>query len=685
MINDQLLKPRSIVVVGASNDTQKPGGAVLRNLLEHGYRGKIYVTNLKETMVQGIPCYQDLSLLPEADLAIIAIAARFVPEAVGILTSQKNTRAFIVLSAGFSEEGSEGRILEKKLVEIVNQAGATLIGPNCIGVMTPDYAGVFTKPIPVLDPAGCEFISGSGATACFIMEAGIPCGLRFSRVFSVGNSAQLGVEDIVKYLDETFDPKSSSRIKLLYLEAMNRPEMLLKHASSLIRKGCRIAAIKAGTSDAGTRAASSHTGALATPDVAVEALFQKAGIVRCHGREDLVAAASVFQFPSLRGKNMAVISHAGGPAVMLTDTLSQGGLAVPPIDGEAARELLSLLNPGSSVANPIDFLATGNARHLDQIIGFVENRFDHIDGMAVIFGTPGLTKVFNEYDVIDRQMKTCRKPIFPILPSVVTAREEIADFISRGRVFFPDEVVFGRILSAVLHTPPPASPNPLLPAVDKKAIRKVVENAPHGYLDTSAVQALLDAAGIQHTREIVVQEPEAAVKAGIELGYPLVIKVVGPVHKSDVGGVVLNIKEEEILIREFSRLIRIPETTGILIQPMLSGLELFIGAKREAGFGHLILCGMGGIFIEVLKDTAAGLAPLDQDEAVRMIRSLKGYKILQGVRGQQGINDFQFAGIMQKLSALLTAAPEIQELDFNPLLANEDSILVVDSRIKIGK
>jgi acetyltransferase len=282
-------------------------------------------------------------------------------------------------------------------------------------------------------------------------------------------------------------------------------------------------------------------------------------------------------------------------------------------------------------------------------------------------------------------MKTCRKPIFPILPSVVTAREEIADFISRGRVFFPDEVVFGRILSAVLHTPPPASPNPFLPAVDKKAIRKVVENAPQGYLDPSAVQALLDAAGIQHTREIVVQEPEAAVKAGIELGYPLVIKVVGPVHKSDVGGVVLNIQEEEILIREFSRLIRIPETTGILIQPMLSGLELFIGAKREAGFGHLILCGMGGIFIEVLKDTAAGLAPLDQDEAVRMIRSLKGYKILQGVRGQQGINDFQFAGIMQKLSALLTAAPEIQELDFNPLLANEDSILVVDSRIKIGK
>jgi acetyltransferase len=685
MINQQLIHPGSIVVIGGSNDVHKPGGAILRNLVEGGFRGKLYVTNPKETEVQGIKSYNDPSLLPDVDLAIIAIAARYIPDTVELLVNTKNTCAFIILSAGFSEESPEGKVLEQRVVDCINKAGGSLIGPNCIGVLTPSYHGVFTKPIPRLDPKGCDFISGSGATACFIMEAGIPNGLTFANVFSVGNSAQMGVEDILQYMDETYDPEKSSKVKLIYMENLSRPDLLLKHASSLVRKGCRIAAVKAGSSEAGTRAASSHTGALASPDVAVDALFRKAGVVRCYGREDLIAVASIFMHPELKGKNMAVITHAGGPAVMLTDALSEGGMNIPKLEGPDAKELLSQLFPGSSVANPIDFLATGTAEQLGTIIGYCETRFDTIDGIAVIFGTPGLNKVFDVYSVLDQKMKTAQKPIFPILPSVLTAAPEIEDFISRGRIFFRDEVVFGNALTRVYRTHRPFVEKSHVQEVDHNRIRNVINQAGDGYLSPAEIRELLDASGIRRAGESVVNTVQDAVKEAKALGFPVVMKVVGPIHKSDVGGVVLNVKDEKTVSIEFSRMMGIRDTTAVLIQPMLSGTELFAGAKYEPKFGHMILCGLGGIFIEVLKDVAAGLTPLGKEEISCMIRNLKGYKIIQGVRGQKGVNEELFGDVIFKLSALITSAPEIMELDFNPLLGNEESVTVVDARISLKK
>jgi acyl-CoA synthetase (NDP forming) len=683
MINQQLLHPESIVVVGGSNDVTKPGGAVLRNLIESGFKGKLYVTNPKETIVQGVKSYQDASFLPYVDLAIIAIAAKYIPATIELLVHHKNTRAFIVLSAGFSEENEEGRMLEHEIVDSVNSVNGALIGPNCIGVLTQDYAGIFTKPVPKLDLRGCDFISGSGATACFIMEAGIPNGLTFSSVYSVGNSAQIGVEEILAYMDETYDPLTSAPVKLLYIENISKPQLLLKHASSLIHKGCKIAAVKAGSSEAGSRAASSHTGALASPDVAVDALFRKAGIVRCYGRQDLISVASVFMYPEPRGKNIAIITHAGGPAVMLTDALSNAGLSVPAITSPKARELLAQLYPGSSVSNPIDFLATGTAEQLGTIISYTENFFDEIDGMAVIFGTPGLTRIHDVYKVLSGKMKNSTKPIFPVLPSVLTASDEIGEFISENHVFFPDEVVFGNALARVINTPKPYKDSANLPAVDQAKIRSVIDRNPDGYIAPSQIIELLDACGIPRAGEaVVITQEEAAFCAG-ELGFPLVMKVVGPVHKSDVGGVVLGVSDVDTLKREFQRMIKIKDTTAILLQPLLSGTELFVGAKFEPKFGHLILCGMGGIFIEVLKDIASGLTPVHHEEALAMIRSLKSYKIIQGIRGQKGINENSFADVIVRLSALLTHAPEIVELDLNPLLGNQDGVIAVDARIRL--
>lgn len=685
MINKQLIDPASIVVVGGSNNIQKPGGKVLKNIIDGNFKGDLYVTNPKEVMVQGIKCYQSPADLPDVDLAIIAIAAEYVPATVEMLAQLKNTRAFIVLSAGFSEvEGDENaKALEQELVESVDKVKGALIGPNCIGILTPNHHSVFTLPIPKLELKGCSLVSGSGATACFILESGIQKGLTFSSVFSVGNSAQMGVEEIIKYMDETYDPETSADIKLLYIENIDKPDMLLKHASSLIRKGCKIAAVKAGSSEAGSRAASSHTGALASSDVAVDALFRKAGIVRCYGREDLISVASVFMHKQPKGKNVAIISHAGGPAVMLTDTLSNNGINIPHIDNPASKELLEQLFPGSSVANPIDFLATGNAEQLGIIIDYVDKKFDEIDAMVVIFGTPGLFKIFDVYKILDEKMKVSDKPIYPVLPSTLTAREEVEDFLSKGRVFFPDEVVLGTAFARVMNTPPPAPIESSLQEIDKKKIREIIENADSGYLSPVEVQGLLDAAGIPRAGEAVVKTKEDAVKAAQQLGLPVVMKVVGPVHKSDVGGVVLNVKDLNILEKEFDRMMKIKDTTAILLQPMLSGIELFVGAKHEPKFGHLVLCGLGGIFIEVFKDVASGLAPLSKSEALDMIRSLKSYKIIKGVRGQVGVDEEKFAEIIIRLSALVNAAPEIVELDLNPLLGKADKVVAVDARINI--
>jgi len=685
MINDKLFNPKSIVVVGASNDVTKPGGKILKNIIDGNYQGKLYVTNLKESVVQGINGFKDIADLPQVDLACIAIAAKYIPETVEVLARKKGTKAFIIISAGFSEESKEGAALERQIVDTINSVDGCLIGPNCTGICTPLHHSYFTLPIPKLEPQGCDFITGSGATACFILEAGITNGLTFSNIISVGNSAQIGVEEMLEYFDNTFDPATSSKVKMLYIENVRNPKKLLKHASSLISKGCKIAAVKAGSSAAGSRAASSHTGALASSDVAVDALFRKAGIVRCSGREELISVASVFMHPELKGKRIAIITHAGGPAVMCTDALSNGGMEVPHINSEASAELLTKLFPGSSVANPIDFLATGTAEQLGIIIDYVDQKFENIDAMVVIFGTPGLFRLFDVYNVLDAKMKTAKKPIFPVLPSIITAAEEVKDFISKGRINFPEEVVLANALAKIYHTNKSYELEPKLPLVDTAKIRSVIDNAKDGYIAPAEIQALMDAAGIPRAGEAVVTTKEQAVAEAQKLGFPVVMKVVGPVHKSDVGGVVLNVKNAETTEREFERMMKIKDTTAVLIQPMLSGTELFVGAKFEPKFGHMILFGLGGIFIEVLKDVSAGLAPIGKAEAGTMIKSLKSYKIIEGVRGQKGINQELLVDIIIRLSALLQAAPEIQELDFNPLLGNSEKVVAVDARIRIEK
>ena len=639
MITSQLLHPASIVVVGASNNVHKPGGAILKNLLSGGYTGELRAVNPKETEVQGVAAFADVKDIPDTDLAILAIPAALCPDAVEMLAAEKQVKAFIILSAGFGEETHEGAVLEDRILETVNRYGASLIGPNCIGFMNSWHHSVFSQPIPQLHPQGVDLISSSGATAVFILESAVTKGLQFNSVWSVGNAKQIGVEDVLQYMDEHFNPEADSRIKLLYIESIGDPDRLLFHASSLIKKGCKIAAIKAGSSESGSRAASSHTGAIASSDSAVEALFRKAGIVRCYSREELTTVGCIFTLPELKGKNFAIITHAGGPGVMLTDALSKGGLNVPKLEGPVVEELKGKLFPGAAVGNPIDILATGTPEHLRLCLEYCEEKFDNIDAVMAIFGTPGLVTMFEMYDVLHE-----------------------------------------------MNAPRPANNEIELFGVDVPRIRRIIDSIPaDGYIAPHYVQALLRSAGIPIVEEFVSDNKEEVLAFARRTGFPVVAKVVGPVHKSDVGGVVLNIKSEQHLALEFDRMMQIPEASAIMVQPMLKGTELFIGAKYEEKFGHVVLCGLGGIFVEVLKDISSGLAPLSYEEAYSMIHSLRAYKIIKGTRGQKGVNEDKFAEIIVRLSTLLRFATEIKEMDINPLLATEKQVIAVDARIRIEK
>ena len=686
MINQQLLNPESIVVIGGSNNVHKPGGAVVRNLISGGYQGTLRVVNPKEDEVQGIKVFHDASELPPTDLAILVIPARFCPDSVELLARDKGVRAFIILSAGFGEETHEGAVFEQQILDTCEKYDAALIGPNCIGLLNNHHHSVFTKPIPNLNPKGADFISGSGATAVFILESAVIKGLQFNSVWSIGNGKQIGIEDVLQYMDENFDAERDSHVKLLYIENISNPDKLLFHASSLIRKGCRIAAIKAGSSSAGSRAASSHTGAIASSDSAVEALFRKAGIVRCFSREELTTVGCIFTLPKLTGKNFAIVTHAGGPGVMLTDALSKGGLNVPKIEGPKAVELKEKLFPGSSVANPIDILATGTPEHLGICLDYCNNEFDNIDAIAVIFGTPGLVQLWETYDVLHKKILESKKPIFPVLPCLNTAGPEVEEFLKKGHVNFSDEVTLATALTQVMKTPQPAASEIELFGVDVPKIREIIGGIhENGYVSPDIVRQLFNCAGIPMVPEMVSESKEQLIEFANKVGYPVVAKVVGPVHKSDVGGVALNVRSDEHLALEFDRMMQIPDATAIMVQKMISGTEVFIGAKYEQRFGHVVLCGLGGIFVEVLKDVSAGLAPLSYSEAYSMIHSLRGYKIIKGTRGQKGINEQKYAEIIVRLSTLLRFATEIKEMDINPLLATDKEVIAVDARILIEK
>ncbi len=669
-------------MVGGSENRSKPGGKVLANIVDHHYLGTLWVVNPGSASVMGLPAFPSVADLPGVpELAIIAIPAALVGDALSEL-GRKGTKAAVILSAGFGEKGEEGKKEEGRLLAIAKEAGMTIIGPNCSGFMTPHYSGKFAGIIPELKPRSIDLISGSGATVDLVMEQAVLRGLSFCNVVNVGNSVQIGVEDLVALYDENYGSEGSP-VLMLYLESLKKPGLLLAHARSLTKKGCAIVGIKAGVSISGARAAASHTGAMATDDKAVQALFDKAGIIRVKSKMEMidVACALLGTGGRLKGNRACVITDAGGPGVMLTDELERQGFTLPVLGGPTREKLRAILPPEGSVANPVDCLPSRTAEQAREILRTIEEEESgNIDVIAIQVANPGMSHNREIYREVARAMETSSIPVIPALTSVTTCTGLIREFTGGGSFCFQDEVNLAGALGKVLRRPLIFEAPGNLSNYYKKGIGAILKGQ-KGALAFHAVGQVLERAGFALPQQIAAVSMEEMDLACGRIGFPLAMKVMGPLHKSDLGGVKLCVRNLKAARRARDELMSIDGAEGVLLQRMVEGAEVIMGASRAGDIGHLVMFGLGGIYTEVLKDVAFALAPLAKEECLDMIRGVRGYPVLEGARGQKGVSIDLLADMIARLGRLVCDFPAISEIDLNPVKGYGDGLCVVDARI----
>ena len=675
-----LLEPESIAVIGASGDTTKPGGLLVRNILLRGYSGELLLVNPKSDAVQGVRTYKSVEDLPVApELTFIAIPARLVRQSLQDL-AKKGTKAVVVLSNGFGEASEEGRQEERRLVEIADAHGILLIGPNCSGIVSHAHAGKFSGLPPVSRKGGVDFLSGSGATVDFVYENATARGLPFNSLLNVGNSAQTGVTDLLKLYDEARGP-DDSLIKLLYVEVLTRPREFLAHARSLSRKGFLLTGIKSGATEAGSRAAASHTGAMATSDTAVQALFDKAGIIRVQSRMELidVATALINMGNRLDGRRVAVVSDAGGPGVMLSDELNRQGFVVPPFTERTRTRIAEVLPPGAGVGNPVDCLPTRNAESISAVLNIIaEEEKENVDYILLIDGESGLSDTWAILEAIMKAQDTLGIPVLQCFLSPTSAMEPLAKLRGAGRCYFDDEVSMARALGRVVNRPRVTSPVDEIPGYDRVRLASLFETLT-GALEPDDAKDVLQAAGIR--MPALAELTQSTDMEALDIPFPWAMKVVGPLHKSDVGGVKLGIENIEQASVAWDELMRIEGAYACLVQQMVQGTEVLVGANREEGYGHLVAFGLGGIYTEALKDINFCLTPLSHEEAEKMVRSIRAFPLLKGVRGQPGMDIEMLADWLLRVGLLVTDFPQIREMDLNPVKGFGSDLYAVDARI----
>ncbi len=514
------------------------------------------------------------------------------------------------------------------------------------------------------------------------MEQATMRGLSFSNVVNMGNSIQAGVEDILELVDENYGPENS-RLILMYMESVKKPLKLLKHARSLTKKGCTIIGIKSGVTAAGERAAASHTGAMASPDTAVQALFDKAGIIRVQSKADLIEVACIFT--ALKGLvtdyRVCILTDAGGPGVMLSDELGRQGLRQPILTAETQQKLSEVLPPEAAIGNPIDTLPSRTPEQMDKVFKILnETEKDNIDVIFAITGNSGMTDNWKLYESIMNGMDTCAIPIIPIISSATTCQDMIVKIRESGRIIFPDEVPAGKALGRLSRKPVLSEPMELPGDFDKSRIEQILNDQPE-QPDPESVKEIMAASGLMLPFQEDVFDRAGLAAACERAGYPLVMKVIGPLHKSDVGGVKVGIQNLEKAEAAWDELMKIKDAKGVLIQQMIEGTEVILGAKKEDRFGHLIMFGLGGIYTEALKDVSFALAPLGSEEGMAMIQKIKTLSILKGIRGQKSVSLDVLADYLARLSLLVHNFPQIEEIDLNPVKGYETDLYVVDARI----
>ena len=692
---ESLFRPKSVAVIGASSKELSIGNRVIKNLIDFGFKGGIYPINPKADEIRGLKAYPSIMECPDnIDVVHMVIPAKFVPMAMEDC-GKKGVKNVIINSGGFSETGPEGDAIEKDFLAKADQYGIRVLGPNCQGIINTDadiraYCN-FTFTMP--DPGYISIVALSGGVAEVIHQAFSQMGVGTRIYASNGNACDVTIPEIMAYLGDD----DGTRVIVTYVEGLRDAATFMEVATKVAAKK-PILAMKAGRTMEGAKAAASHTGGLAKEDIATDLIFKKAGILSFRDEGELIQAAAAFATqPIPKGNRVGIITNTGGPAVIATDVMVAKGLTLPPLSEKTRTVLTEALFPEASINNPVDVLATGPAQHYRACLDAMMAD-ENFDCVFVNFVTPFFVdneSTAKEIVAVSRQQKK------PIVCNLMTDRRqwtEVVKILQDGGVpcfALPGEAA--RAMTALVDyhhirtrqigeiqtfgDTDPASARQILAAA---------KEAGKSNLSAEEVYGILAAYKIPTAAWHTTKNAEAAVAAAAEIGYPVVVKAdaTSILHKSDMGGVAVDLKDGEAVraaVEKMQQRFANDNPSFFTQQYLPGGLELIMGAKAEEGLGHALMFGLGGIFVEIMKDVVFNLTPVTSGEARQMLSAIKGASMLEGVRGQAGVNQDLVIEIIQRLSQLLTDLPEIREMDLNPLMAFEDQVVVVDARISIEK
>jgi acetyl coenzyme A synthetase (ADP forming)-like protein len=694
---EALFSPGSVAVVGASANPDKLGYIVLDNMLRYGYTGDVYPINPNANQILGRPCYKRVSEVPgPVDLAVIAVPNKFVTEVMQDC-GEKKVAAAIIITAGFREAGAEGRQMEREVIEAAKASGIRVVGPNCLGVIDTNSGlnASFAAGMPYR--GNISFMSQSGALCTGILDWAAVNGLGFSSFVSLGNKGDLNETDFL----EVWREDENTSVVMAYLEGVVDGDAFMNAARKLTRTKPFIA-VKSGTTSAGSRAVSSHTGTLAGSDVAYETAFRQTGIIRARSVSELFAYSTALAYQPLpEGRRVGIITNAGGPGIMATDACERSGLQLATLSPETVSHLQEVLPPAANHYNPIDVL--GDAR-ADRYAAALQAALKDpgVDAIIVLLTPQAMTEIERTAEEVVAASDSSEKPVLACFMGAkhVAAGNKI---LGAGRIpfyGFPEEAADAlRVMVQQKEWIDTEYEAPVRITADReRAAMTLLAAQKAGRLKLNEMEArqIVAAYGLALPQSFLAFSADQAAEYAAEIGYPVVMKVISPdiLHKSDMGGVVVGIEDEkavrhtyqDILIRA-RRYMPDADIWGVAVQEMVEmGKEIILGVTKDPTFGHMIMFGLGGIYVEVLKDVQFGIAPLGRDQAKQMITSLRSYPLLAGVRGEQPSDIDALVDCLLRVSQMVADLPQIVELDINPLFAYAagKGVMAVDARIVIA-
>ncbi|MHB0972242.1 MAG: acetate--CoA ligase family protein [Thermoanaerobaculia bacterium] len=699
---DYVFRPRSIAVVGASKKRGTIGAEVFANLVKRGFNGPLYPVNKTATSIQSVRCYPTVRDIPDpVDMVVISVPSKFVPEVIDDCAA-KDVKALVILTAGYGEIDAAGKKLQDELLAKAHGYGMRMVGPNCMGVENadPEFSmdATFARTFPEYGTVSVS--SQSGSIGQQILELARDSGVGVHQFISVGNKADVSDNQLLEYWGA--DPKTSAI--LLYLENIDQPRRFMELARTTT-KTTPIIAVKAGRTESGARAAASHTGALAGADIAVDALFAQTGAIRVDTLEEMMEIASLLSTqPVPRGRNVAIVTNAGGAGILATDACESRGLSLAKLSDDTKSSLRAFLPPEASVNNPVDMLAQGGGEAYEKAVRLLLADAN-VDSCIVCFVPPILTPPDDVAKAILSAATGSTKPVLTTFMSRKGISESATEMLRHGRFptyAYPEPAALA-LARAARYGEWVAKPEGQVTdftdiAMERatRAIGATPSGAADRWLEPDEVSELLGAFGIRTPKTVFADSPDAAVDAAQEIGYPVVLKLVaaGVLHKTEAGGVRLNLKDAHDVKKAWremrEQLAAVQpgaEMLGATVQPMVRrGVETFVGVTRDPAYGPLIGFGLGGITVELWKDVAFRIAPLTDADAAEMIEQIRGVKLLDGFRGAPATDRDAIRDVLLRVSRLVSDFPAIAEIDLNPLiaLASGDGAYAVDARIRVS-